>query len=267
MVITIRRGRAFTAGDDNDGAPYVAIVSSGLAGRIWPGEDPIGKRVRIGGPDGPWRTVVGVAGNIHHRALDVNESSQLYIPERQWRNADNIVAVVVRTQGDPASVAGAVRAAAQAVDPSQPISALASMEQVVGTSMAQRRLALLPFGAFAIVALVLAVAGIYGVLAGAVTERTREIGVRAALGATPAAILVMVLVQGARLAAIGVAIGLAGALTLGRFLQSLLFGIDAADPVTLLAVAAVLIGVAIAACLLPALRAVGIDPMAALRAD
>jgi ABC-type antimicrobial peptide transport system permease subunit len=141
------------------------------------------------------------------------------------------------------------------------------MEQVVATSMAQRRLALLLFGAFAIVALVLAVAGIYGVLAGAVTERTREIGVRAALGATPGAILGMVLVQGARLAAIGVVIGIAGALTLGRFLQSLLFGVDAADPVILLGVAAVLIGVAIAACLLPALRAVGIDPMAALRAD
>lgn len=267
MGIAIRRGRAFTPGDDNDAAPYVAIVSAGLASRIWPGEDPIGKRVRIGGPNGPWRTVVGVAANIHHRALDVNEASQLYIPERQWRNADNIVAVVVRTVGDPASVAGAARAAAQAVDASQPISAVAPMEQVVATSMAQRRLALLLFGAFAIVALVLAVAGIYGVLAGAVTERTREIGVRAALGATPGAILGMVLVQGARLGAIGIVIGIAGALTLGRFLQSLLFGVNAADPVTLLAVAAVLIGVAIAACLLPALRAVGIDPMAALRAD
>jgi ABC-type antimicrobial peptide transport system permease subunit len=157
--------------------------------------------------------------------------------------------------------------AAQAIDASQPISALVTMEQVVASSMAQRRLALLLFGAFAGVALVLAIAGIYGVLAGAVTERTREIGVRAALGATPGAILGMVLLQGARLAATGVVIGLVGALTLGRFLQSLLFGVDAADPLTLLAVAAVLIGVALAACLLPALRAVGIDPIAALRAD
>jgi putative ABC transport system permease protein len=267
MGIALRQGRAFTPLDDNEAAPNVAIVSAGLAARIWPGEDPIGKHVRIGGPDGPWRAVVGVAANIHHRALDVNESSQLYIPERQWRSADNIVAVAVRTQGDPASVARAVRAAAQGVDASQPISSLATMEQVVATSMAQRRLALLLFGTFAIVALALAVAGIYGVLAGAVTERTREIGVRAALGATPGAILGMVMLQGARLAAIGVAIGLAGALTLGRFLQSLLFGVDAADPWTLLAVAAVLIGVALAACLLPALRAVGIDPIAALRAD
>jgi len=267
MGIAIRRGRPFTAADNSDAAPNVVIVSAGLASRIWPGEDPIGKRIRVGGSSNAWRTVVGVAANIHHRALDATESSQVYIPERQWQFADNIIAVVVRTRGDPTTLARAVRTAAQAVDAAQPVTSLATMEQVVASSTAQRRLALLLFGAFALVALVLAVAGIYGVLAGAVAERTREIGVRTALGATPGAILAMVLLQGVRLAGLGLVIGLAAALLLGRFLRSLLYGVGSADPLTLLGVAALLATVAIAACLLPAMRAVGIDPMAALRAD
>jgi putative ABC transport system permease protein len=265
--IPLRKGRSFTDADNNDRAPLVAVVSEGLASRVWPNEDPIGKRFHMGGPGGAWRTVIGVVGNIHHRALDVNEGSQIYLPERQWQFADNSVALVVRTRGNPSSLARSVRIAAQAVDPTQPVSALATMDEVVATTTAQRRLALLLFGAFAVVALVLAVAGIYGVLATMVTERTREIGVRAALGATPAAILGMVLLDGARLAGIGLAIGLVGALSLGRFLQSLLYGIGSADPVTLGGVVLLLAAVALAACLLPAMRAVGVDPIAALRAD
>jgi predicted permease len=267
MGISVREGRGFTNADNNDKAPLVAIVSAGLAARIWPGENALGKRIRIGGSQAPWRTVIGVAGNVHHRALDAAESQQFYVPERQWRFADNIVAVVVRTRGDPARLARSARLAVQSVDPTQPISALATMDEVIASSTAQRRLALILFGAFAGLALVLAIAGIYGVLAGAVTERTREIGVRNALGATPAAILRMVLLQGARLAGLGLALGLAGALSLGRLLQSLLYGVDAADPVTLAGVVLLLSVVALAACLVPALRAVGIDPMTALRAD
>ena len=267
MGIAIRRGRAFADADNSEKAPLVAIVSAGLASRIWPGEDPIGKRVHIGGPNPPWRTVVGVAADIHHRALDVTESSQFYVPERQWQFADNVVAVVVRTQGDPTSVARAARAAVQSVDQTQPVTAVTTMEQVVSTSTAQRRLALMLFGAFASLALVLAVAGIYGVLAGAVAERTREIGVRSALGATPGAILRMIVVQGMRLAVAGLAIGLAGALSLGRLLQSLLYGIDAADPLTLGGVALLLAAVALAACVLPAIRALGVDPITALRTE
>jgi putative ABC transport system permease protein len=267
MGIAIRRGRGFTAADNSDAAALVAIVSSALASRIWPGEDPIGKRIRAGGPNAPWRTVIGVAANVHHRGLDVSEAAQLYIPERQWIFADNAVALVVRTHGNPTNLARAVRAAVQAVDPTQPITALATMEQVIETSTAQRRLALLLFMSFATIALVLAVAGIYGVLAGAVAERTREIGVRTALGAAPRAILALVLLQGARLAAVGLGLGLLGALSLGRFLHSLLYGVGAADPVTLAGVALLLATVAFAACLLPALRALGVDPIAALRAE
>jgi putative ABC transport system permease protein len=267
MGIAMRRGRAFGDADNSDAAPRVAIVSAGLASRIWANENPIGKRIRVGGPNAPWRTVVGVVANIHHRALDAMEPSQLYIPERQWQFADNAVTLVVRTGGDPAPLARAVRLAAQGIDPSQPVMGMATMEQVIASSTGQRRLALLLFATFALVALVLAVAGIYGVLAGAVTERTREIGVRSALGATPGAILGMVLLEGARLAVAGLVIGLAGALSLGRFLQSLLYGVGSTDPLTLAAVALLLATVALAACLLPALRAVGVDPMSALRAD
>jgi len=267
MGIPVRQGRGFTDADNTDKAPLVAAVSEGLAARIWPGERAVGKRIRIGGPNAPWRTIVGVVGNIHHRALDASEAYQFYIPERQWQFADNIIAVVVRTRGNPAPLARAVRLAVQGVDQTQPVTALATMDQVIATSTAQRRLALLLFGAFAGLAMVLAIAGIYGVMAGTVTERTREIGVRNALGATPVAILRMVLLEGGRLAAIGLAIGLVGALSLGRFLQSLLYGVGAADPLTLLGVALLLSIVALAACLLPAIRAVGIDPMTALRAD
>ena len=267
MGIAVRRGRAFTEADNSDKAPLVAIVSAGLASRIWPGDDPIGKRIRMGGPNAPWRTVIGVAADVHQRALDATEGSQFYVPERQWQFADNVVAVVVRTRGDPISLARSARAAVQSVDPSQPVTSVATMEQVVSTSTAQRRLALMLFGAFSSLALVLAVAGIYGVLAGAVTERTREIGVRSALGATPGAILRMIMLQGMRLAVAGLAIGLAGALSLGRFLQSLLFGIDAADPMTLGGVALLLTAVALAACVLPAIRALGVDPITALRTD
>ncbi|HEV8236051.1 MAG TPA: ADOP family duplicated permease [Gemmatimonadaceae bacterium] len=267
MGIAIERGRAFGEADNSDGAPPVVIASAGLAKRIWPGEDPIGKRIRMGDPNGPWRTVIGIVGNIHHRALDADDASQIYIPERQWQFADNAVAVVVRTHGDPANLARAVRNAAQAVDMTQPITALSTMEQVIAASTAQRRLALLLFASFAALALVLAIAGIYGVLAGAVTERTREIGVRTALGATPASILAMVLLQGARLAGAGLLLGLIGALSLGRFLQSLLYGVGSTDPVTLAGVALLLAAVALTACLLPAMRALGIDPIAALRAE
>ena len=267
MRIPIRRGRSFTDADNRDSMPRVAIVSAALAAKIWPGEDVIGKRIRLGDSKSPWRTVIGVAGNVHHRALDSRDTDQIYIPERQWQLADDQIALVVRTSGDPAAVAAAVRRAVQAVDMSQPITRLETMDQVITASTAQRRLALLLFFAFAGVAIVLAAAGIYGVLAGAVTERTREIGLRSALGATPVEILRLILLQGARLAAVGLVAGVAGAIALGRFLESLLFGVAPSDPVTLVAVSAMLAAVALAACLLPAMRAVGVDPMTALRAD
>jgi putative ABC transport system permease protein len=270
MRIRLLRGRGFTDADGRDStAAPVAIVSAALAARIWPGEDAIGKRIRLGGPTRPWLTVVGVAGNVRHSGLDAAVTNQVYVPERQWPWAESQVAVVVRTAStvDAAAIAPAVRSAVQSVDPSQPVTRLATMDQVVAASTAQRRLALVLFAAFAGAAIVLAGAGIYGVLAGSVAERTREIGLRSALGATPRDIVLLVLRQGARLAAVGVAIGVAGALGLGRFIAGLLYGVRPSDPLTLGAVAAALALVAVAACWVPAWRAVRVEAMEALRSE
>ena len=267
MRIGVVRGRGFTDADARDSGEKVVIVSAALAAKVWPGEDPLGKRIRIGGPTRPWRQVVGVARNVRHSGLDATVTHQIYIPERQFWSADNQVALVVRATGDAAALASAVRRAVQSVDPGQPVTKVATMDQVVATSTAQRRLALILFASFAGAALLLAAAGIYGVLAGSVTERAREIGLRSALGATPRDILALVLVQGARLAVVGLAIGIAGALGLGRFLQGLLYDVRPADPLTLGGVAAVLALVAVLACLVPARRALRVDPMAALRSD
>jgi putative ABC transport system permease protein len=267
MRIPLLRGRGFTAAEADSAAAPVVIVSSALARRIWGDEEALGKRVRLGDPDGPWREVVGIAGNVRHTTLDSDVTLQIYIPERQWIFADNQVTLVVRTQGDPAALAPAVRQVVQAVDPMQPITRLSTMEQVVAASTAQRRLALVLFTAFSVTAILIAAAGIYGVLAGSVTERTREIGVRSALGATPRRILALVLAQGARLVVAGISLGLVGAVALGRVLRSLLYGVEPGDPLTLGAAAVLLAAIAIAACLVPIRRAMRVDPVEALRAE
>jgi putative ABC transport system permease protein len=267
MRIPILSGRAFTVSDAHEGANKVALVSQALARRLWPGGNPIGQRIRVGGPDAPSRTVIGVAGNVRHTGLDATSTLQWYIPERQMFFADNQEVLIVRTAGDPGSLAPAVRHTIAAIDPTQPIVKIATMDQVVATSTSQRRLALVLFGAFAAAALLLAVAGIYGVLAGSVSERTREIGLRSALGATPGSLIGLVVGQGGRLAAFGIALGLVGTLALTRYLKSLLFGIAPDDPVTLVGVCALLAAVALAACLVPAVRAARVDPSAALRSE
>ena len=266
MGIRLLRGRHFTS-FDRDSSAAVVIVSDALARKIWPGEDALGKRVQLGDPDTPWREVVGVAANVRHSGLDDEVTQQIYIPERQWQFADNHVVVVVRTSGDPLAIAESVRLAVRSVDPDQPVMRLATMDQVVARSTAQRSLAFILFAAFAGIALLLAAAGIYGVLAGHVAERTREIGVRSALGATPWDIVRLILMQGARLAVLGLAVGLAGALAFGRLLSAMLYGVEPGDPWTLGAVALGLGAVAVMACLVPARRALGVDPMTALRAE
>ena len=267
MRIPILAGRAFTASDAAEGASKVALVSEALARRLWPAGNPIGQRIRVGGVDAPARTIIGVAGNVRHTGLDAKTTLQWYIPERQMFFADNQEVLMVRTAGDPGSLAPAVHRAIAAIDPAQPIVKIATMEEVVATSTSQRRLALVLFGAFAAAALLLAVAGIYGVLAGSVSERTREIGLRSALGATPGSLIGLVVGQGGRLAALGIVLGLAGTFALTRYLKSLLFGIAPDDPVTLVGVCALLAAVALAACLVPAVRAAHVDPSAALRSE
>jgi putative ABC transport system permease protein len=265
MRIPLARGRAFVDADDRAEAPPVVIVSEALASHMWPGEDAIGKRVQMGDTTRPWRTVVGVAANVRHSGLDATVTQQVYVPSRQWYFADNQVTLVVRTTGDPTAIAAAVRNAIRSIDPSQPIGRLTTMREVVAATTAQRRLVQTLFLAVSAIALVLAAAGIYGVLAGHVAERTREIGLRRALGAMPAAVIRSVVLQGARLAGPGLVVGLAGAVALGRVLRGLLFGVTSTDPVTLGAVAVVLAVIALVACLAPAMRAVAIGPMSALR--
>ena len=267
MRIRLVEGRMFTEAEERDTTNLVAIVSQGLASRIWPNESALGKRVRMGGPTRPWRTVVGVTANVKQAGLDATVAQNFYVPERQWFFSDNQEVLVVRTKGDPAAMAGVVRQAIREIDPTQPIVKIAAMESVIAASTAQRRLALVLFACFAIAAVLLAVAGIYGVLAGNVAERTREIGLRTALGATPTNILQLIVGQGARLAVVGLVVGLFGAFALTRSLRALLFGIGPYDPTTLAAATILLLVTTLAACLVPAVRALRVDPSVAFRAD
>jgi putative ABC transport system permease protein len=267
LGVPIKRGRAFTAADDAEKAPPVAIVSAALAQKIWGTEDAIGKRIHIGDPQSPWREVVGIAGNVRHHGLEDAVTAQFYVPERQWGWSESGVTLLIRTQGDAAALAPLVRRAILSVDPALAISRVATMEQLLSETTAQRRLALTLFGAFGVVALLLACAGIYGVLASSVTERTRELAVRSALGATPRDIIRLIARHGATLAVPGLVIGLAGALALSRYLRSLLYGIGPTDPATLGGVALVLGAIALLACVIPARRAARVDVNIALREE
>jgi putative ABC transport system permease protein len=270
MGIPLRRGRML---DEHDvaGAPVAVLISESLAKRKFPDRDPIGQRLRmgpdIGRPDRPWGAIVGVVGNVRQVSLAVSDSDAVYITTTQWSWVDNVQSLVVRAHGDAAVLAPAIRNAIWSVDKDQPIVRVATMADLLATSAAERRFSLIIFEAFALAALVLAAAGIYGVLSGSVTERTREIGVRSALGATPASILAMVLRQGITLTAIGVTIGLAGAVAASQAIAVMLFGISRLDPLTYLGVIAMLLGVSAIACWVPASRAARVDPATTLRAE
>ena len=230
MRIPLRRGRLFDE-RDRAGAPLVALISQSLAAERFHGDDPVGARVRIG-PAGPF-TIVGVVGNVRQMSLAMSDSDAMYIPAGQWPLGDSVMSFAVRTHGDPAAAASAVRSAIWSVDRDQPVARVARLDALVAASAAQRRFALILFEAFGLAALALAAAGIYGVLSGSVAERTREIGVRAALGATRGDILAWVFRTGLRLTAIGAAIGMAGAAAAGRAISAMLFGVSSLDPVTI----------------------------------
>jgi putative ABC transport system permease protein len=267
MRIPVIEGRAFTVAEERDTSNVVALVSQALAKKIWPNESALGKRIRMGGPTERFYTVIGVTKNVHHKGLDANETMAFYVPERQWFFSDNQEVLVIRTQNDPNAIAAAVRRTIHDIDPTQPIIGVAAMDDVIAASTAQRRLALVLFAGFAIASVLLAVAGIYGVLAGNVAERTREIGLRAALGATPRRILQLVVGQGARLAAIGLGLGLLGALGITKSLQALLFGVGPHDPITIVVATLLLLVTTLVACLVPGIRAVRVDPSQAFRSD
>jgi putative ABC transport system permease protein len=264
LGIPLYRGRTITA-QDNERAQPVVLINELFASRIWPGQDAIGKQIQLGGPERPWRTVVGIVGNVRHEGLDAPQKLQVYVPHAQWIDPDSSMVLTVRTDGDPAAVASAVRQAVWSVNRNVRISEVATMDKVIGSSLAQLRFPMMMVGLFAAAALLLAALGLYGLLAYSVAQRTNEIGVRIALGARPREVLQLVLRQGMFLTGVGVIVGVGGAFALRRLLTGLLFQVKPTDPPTLFSAAGLLVLVALVACFIPARRATKVDPLVALR--
>src|SRR5262249_9311495 len=261
LGVPILRGREFGR-FDGPGAPLVAVVNEAFAARHFPGEDPIGRRIKVARAS---REIVGLVGDERFEGIDVGPAPAMYLPIDQ--NPQPSVTVAIRTVSDPFAAAPALRAALRATDPTLALFEVDTAEGTLAGSLRQRRFVLMLLGGFAAVALLLAAVGTYGVVSFAVGERTREVGVRLALGARPAHVFGLVVRQGMTLAAVAVGLGVLGALALGRMMENLLFGVRARDPLTLATVAAGLLLTAFAASALPALRATRVDPVRALRLD
>ncbi|MEP6765114.1 MAG: FtsX-like permease family protein, partial [Gemmatimonadaceae bacterium] len=259
-------GRYFTA-EDKANSPGVTVVGESFAKRHFGNASPLGQRVQVGGEKAKWREIVGVVGDVKQTSLSSDEVNGIYFPEAQWNFVDNAMTMVVRTRGDALQHISHLRTAIWSVDKDQPFIRIATSEKLMEDTASERRFALVLFESFAILALVLAAAGIYGVLSGTVSERIRELGVRAALGATSKDQVAMVLRQGLALTGVGVVIGVAAALVSSRVFSGMLYNISPVDPITYLGVSAALVAVALLACWIPARRASQASPMEALRAD
>jgi putative ABC transport system permease protein len=266
LGIPLKRGRLLNA-YDNVAAPLAVLLNESFAKRRFADRDPIGQRLHIGPDSGPWYTIVGIVGDVKQLSLELNRSDAVYVTTSQWPNPDYVLTLVVRSDENPATLVPSITRAVWSVDKDQPITRIATLESLVARSAAERRFALTLFEVFAVVALALAALGIYGVLSGSVAERTREIGVRVALGASRHDVLKLVVQQGLILTTIGVAIGVAGATAASSAILVLLFGTSPLDPLTYVSVVAVLAGVSLLACILPARRAAWIDPAITLRAE
>ena len=266
LGIGLVRGRLCTD-QDTAATTGVALVSESLVRRYFPALDPVGTRIRPGGPfsTAPWLTIIGVVRDVRSRALDTSPPPQLY--RCLWQSSNPAMTLVVRTAGDPGLLERPVRAAVRAVDPDLPLYSVQPMDSVLASSLAQRRFAMIVVAAFAVLALGLSAVGVYSVLAYMVEQRTREIGVRVALGASRSDILRLVLGTGLGLAAGGAAVGLAGAALVARTVSSMLFDVSPLDPVSFAGIPAVLLTVALVACILPARRAAHVDPLIALRTE
>jgi putative ABC transport system permease protein len=262
LRIGMLEGRDFGRGDTPDALP-VAIVSRTMAQRYWPGQSPIGRRVRAGGPDKPWRTVIGVARDVHHTWFMNDIAPTFYVPYAQWPTADMVL--LMRTAGDPAPLAAAGRRLVAARDSGQPVYEVRTLRQVRADGAVGLKITAGFMGVFGLVGLLLAGVGIYAVMAHTVRQRTHEIGVRVALGARPREVLATTLGRGLRLTAIGLAAGLAGAYALGSLMERTLFGSIQVDALTFVIFTAVLAAAAIAASVVPARRALRVDPMIAIR--
>ena len=260
--MTLVEGAEFDASQRDSASAKVAIVDDALAKRYFPKGSAVGQVMTL---DGDTLRIIGVSRRVHLYNLEDGGREQMWVPHAYTTYRS--MAIAVRTKGDPLELAPAARGAIRAVDREQPIVSMARMTDAVRDSLAERRLVLTLVGAFAAVALLLAALGVYGVTASAVNQRTRELGIRMALGANRGSVIWSVLREPTRLVAAGLIVGLAGTLAAGRVIDRLLYGVKATDPLTLLAVAVVLLCVAVVASYLPALRATRVDPMIALRSD
>jgi putative ABC transport system permease protein len=273
MGIALLAGRAFTP-QDVAGTETVAIINNMMARRYWPNENPIGKRLRRRGPtERPWLTIVGVIGDVKHQGVTQEPYAEVYVPYVQpsWGGTEGPFPfarqLVVRGAADPQALVPAIREQVWAVDRNQPVSSVRLLARMLSDSMSPQRFNMLVLSVFAAIGVTLAAVGIYGVLAYTVTRRVHEIGIRVALGAQRGQILRLIVGQGMTLALVGAAIGLAIAVGLTRLLASLLFGVTPTDMATFLAVPALLLAVALAACYIPAWRATRVNPMQALRCE
>jgi putative ABC transport system permease protein len=268
MGTRLVRGRMFTD-QDNENAQHVCIVDETFASTHWPGEDPIGKRAALGGPPPPgqnydWLAVVGVTVHVKHYGVDQPSRVEMYVPYAQSPvSGGNIVLRVAG--GDPASFSSAMRAAVLSIDPELPVYNIRTMQSIVESTTAQRRLVVILLGSFASLALVLSAVGLYGVMSYSVTQRSHEIGIRLALGAQRKVVFRQVLGNALTLMSAGVILGWGGAIYLRRFLSTLLFQVPLDDPTSFLGIPILLVAVGLLACYVPARRATQVDPMVALR--
>ncbi len=266
LGIPLARGRTFSSQDTPE-APGVVIISESAAHRFWPGESPIGKRLMRGSfdPDNPWWKVVGVVGDVRYRTLAAGQNNDPDVYFSLTQLPTRFLGIVLRSAADARSLTSSLRAVIREMDPNLPLYQVSTMEVLLAEATAQDRITALLLGAFALTALLLASVGIYGVISYSVSQRTHEIGIRMALGAQRRDIFKLVVGQGMVLTLAGVGVGLAASFGLTRFLQSLLFGVSATDPVTFAGVALLLVAVALLACYIPARRATRVDPLVALR--
>jgi putative ABC transport system permease protein len=267
MGIGMRRGRTFTEQEVkqlSQGAG-VAIINETLARRYFPDEDPLGKRLALPKDGAGWREIIGVAADVKHTGVIDEAAPEVYEPT--LRSVSGGYDLVVRSAAPPAQVAGSVRGQFSELDPNLPIFTVRTLEETIALNLARQRFAVALLGAFAAVGLLLAAVGVYGVMAYSVSRRAREIGIRMALGAQASAVMRMVLREGLKLTALGVAIGLPASLAITQLMKGLLYGVSAADPLTFLGVPLLLAIVAMIACWIPARRAAKTDPMRALRQE
>jgi putative ABC transport system permease protein len=268
MRVALLQGRDFSWSDSPQTQPVVTI-NQAMAKAYWPNEDPLGKRIRQGGPDDaefPWLTITGVVADLREFDPMTEPAPTIYFPIAQFADTRGILRDwVVHTDNDPKAIAANVRAAVWDVDKDLPVTRIRTMEEVRSTAVTSPRLNLVLFGFFAALALILASVGIYGVTAYTVSQRTREIGIRLALGASRMDVVRIVVRQGVRLSTIGVLFGLLGAFALTRLMTSMIYGVRSSDPLTFFVVAFLLMSVALAACYIPARRAMRMDPLVALR--